>query len=275
MGTAIMQTLPISVYVITLNEEKNIGRLLSQLTMVDEIVLVDSGSTDQTVGIARRFPNVTVYYRQWTGFSDQKNYALGLCRNEWVMNLDADEEIGPGYLEAAGELLENSDADALQSRRILYRHGRKPRNFFKDDTLVRFFRKSCGRYAPARVHEKLVIDGRIKTTDAVLLHHENLSFSQRVRKSNQYSELKAQDKFDQGRQASFLILLLVFPFSFLRCYLIKGCLLDGCDGILTSMNHAYYNFMKYAKLWELNAASRRSTPQTHHWDFNAWSSKKN
>lgn len=246
-----MSKLPVSVYIITLNEEANITRLISQLADFDEIVLVDSGSTDKTILLAGKFPNVRIFYRQWTGFSDQKNYALSLCRNQWVLNLDADEELGPGYMAAIADMVDNNSADALESRRILYRHGRIPRNFFKDDILVRFFRKSCGHYEAARVHEKLTIVGDIQSSDAVLYHFEDLSFTQRIAKSNQYSQLKAEDKFEQGKKCSLIVLVLVFPFSFLRCYLLKGCILDGAEGLLTSMNHSYYNFMKYAKLWEL------------------------
>lgn len=243
---------PVSVYIITLNEAANLRRLLPQLSDFDEVVIVDSGSTDLTESVARQYPNVRFSSRGWTGFSDQKAHALSLCHNEWVLNLDADEALTPEYLAEMQTLLRDNDHDALESIRKLLRWGRIPRNFIKDDVLIRFFRKACGRYEPVKVHERISIKGRIKSTRACLLHYENLSFSQRVQKSNQYSQLKAEDKFASGKRCNALHLVLSFPVAFLQCYIGKGCFLDGSDGILTSMNHAWYNFMKYAKLWELD-----------------------
>ena len=243
--------LPVSVYLITLNEASNIENLLPELSIFDEVILVDSGSTDRTLEIARQFPNVRIFHRTWSGFGDQKNYARSLCSNEWLLNLDADEAPGRGYLAAMRELIERDDADALRTRRVLYRHGRRPRNFFKDEVMVRFFRKNCGYYAPARVHEKLTIIGKVRDADAELDHFENLTFTERIQKSNHYSQLKARDKFDQGKRSNLLLLLLVFPFSFAGCYVLRGCFLDGYEGVMVSANHAFYNFMKYAKLWEL------------------------
>ncbi|HTQ99697.1 MAG TPA: glycosyltransferase family 2 protein [Candidatus Acidoferrum sp.] len=255
-----MNTIPVSVYIITLNEAANLRRLLPQLAEFDDIVVVDSGSKDTTEAVARSFANVRFYYREWTGFGDQKQYALTLCRNEWVLNLDADEEPTPEYLTVMKQTVAANDCDALRSRRILLRWGRKPRDFMKEDLLIRLFRKNCGHYLPVKVHERIHIDGRIKHTTAALLHFENLTFTQRMHKSNQYSQLKAQDKFAKGHRSTWLHLVFAFPVGFLQCYFGKGCFLDGADGLLTSMNFAYYTFMKYAKLWELQQHRRAPTP---------------
>jgi glycosyltransferase involved in cell wall biosynthesis len=249
--------IPVSAYLITQDEEANIAEVLKQLVAFDEVVLVDSGSRDRTLAIAQGFRNVCIYYRKWSGFSDQKAYALSLCRNKWVLNLDADERLTPEYLKELRTLITQDEYDALCSRRILYRHGRKPRNFMKDDMLIRLFRKSCGHYTPAKVHEKISITGKVKHSDAALLHHENLSYAERVSKSNNYSQLRAEERFNAHKKCSLLQLYLVFPWSFFQCYIIKGCILDGSEGLLTSMNHAYYSFMKYAKLWEMNQAADR------------------
>jgi glycosyltransferase involved in cell wall biosynthesis len=249
--------IPVSAYIITQDEEANIAEVLKQLTSFDEVVLVDSGSRDRTIAIAQGFRNVCIHYRKWSGFSDQKAYALSLCRNEWVLNLDADERLTPEYLKELRTIITEVEYNALCSRRILYRRGRKPRNFMKDDTLIRLFRKSSGHYAPTKVHEKVSITGKVKQSVAALLHHENLSYAERVSKSNNYSQLRAEEKFSAGKKCSLLQLYLVFPWSFFQCYIIKGCIFDGCEGLLTSMNHAYYSFMKYAKLWEMNQAADR------------------
>jgi glycosyltransferase involved in cell wall biosynthesis len=246
-----MSTIPVSVFIITLNEECNLLRLLPQLSTFAEVVIVDSGSSDRTEAVANSFANVRFSRRDWTGFGDQKQHALSLCRSEWVLNLDADEEMTQQYRDVLLQTVEENAFDALESRRVLLRWGKKPRGAGKDNILIRLFRKSCAHYTAVKVHERIVIEGRIKTTQAALTHHENLSFGQRMQKSNQYSQLKADDKFAKGHRSTVLHLVLIFPLAFIQCYLGKGCFLDGCDGFLTSMNFAYYNFMKYAKLWEL------------------------
>jgi glycosyltransferase involved in cell wall biosynthesis len=244
-------SIPVSVYIITLNEAANLRRLLPALSDFAEVVIVDSGSKDATRAVAESFANVRFSHRDWSGFGEQKQHALTLCSSEWVLNLDADEELTPDYLAELHKTITANDCDALQSRRTLLRWGKRPRGFGKDDLLIRLFRKRCGHYPPVKVHERIIIDGRVKETSAELLHHENLTFGERMQKSNQYSQLKAADKFAKGKRSTWLHLVLAFPVAFIQCYIGKGCFLDGSDGILTSMNFAYYNFMKYAKLWEL------------------------
>jgi glycosyltransferase involved in cell wall biosynthesis len=240
-----------SVYIITRNEEQNLRSLLPRLACFDEVVVVDCGSTDGTVDLARSFPNVVMSFRKWTGFSDQKTFALSLCSNDWVLNLDADEVPTDALMDAMRQQMAADQGDALQCHRVLLRNGRTPRGFKHHDKVVRFFRKRCGHYAPAKVHESITINGVINETTAELLHFEKLSYGQRIAKSNQYSDLKANDKLARGKRVGVLTLVLIFPVSFIQCYFGKGCFLDGIQGLLTSMNHAFYNFMKYAKLWEL------------------------
>ena len=247
-----------SVYIITRNEEHNLKRLLPVLACFAEVVVLDCGSTDSTVAVAGQFPNVVTAFRAWTGFSEQKAHALSLCSREWVLNLDADEEPTNGLLDAIRALVRSDEADALSCTRILLRKGRRPAGFGRKDEVTRFFRKRCAHYHPARVHESISISGKVISTDAVLLHHENLDYGQRIAKSNQYSDLKATDKLAKGKSVGLATLVLIFPVSFLQCYLGKGCFLDGVDGLLTSMNHAFYNFMKYAKLWEMEREAGNS-----------------
>lgn len=252
-------TLPVSVYLITRNEADNLRRLLPTLAQFAEVVIVDCGSTDPTLDVARQFENVRTAYRAWTGFSDQKNHALSLCTQPWVLNLDADEALTSDYVEALQQLISEDNADALLGPRVLLRWGKRSRSFAKDDMLVRFFRRGAGHYPPARVHERLVINGNVLQTKACFLHHENLGFGERVQKSNQYSQLKAEDKFARGARCTMAHLWLVLPLAFIGCYIGKGYFMDGAGGILTSLNHAWYNFMKYAKLWELQQQATRDS----------------
>ena len=147
---------------------------------------------------------------------------------------------------------------ALRSKRILYRWGRKPRHFGKDEQLIRLFKKNHGHYESRQVHESISISGAIKDSDAAILHHENLSYSQRIEKTVFYAKLKAQDKFARGDRVSIGVVLLIFPLTFIRTYLAKGHFLDGFEGVLTSVNVAFYNYMKYANLWDMRKRAQRS-----------------
>lgn len=255
--------IPVSAYIITLNEEENIGFCLDRLVEFDEVVLVDSGSTDATLAIAEAYPNVSSSFNAWPGFSAQKAHALELCRNEWVLNVDADELITDEYLDELRRVVSENKVDGLESNRTLYRWGRRPRHFGRDDRLIRLFRKSAGHYEDRRVHESISVTGEIAQTDATIIHNENLTFSQRIGKSNSYSEAKARDKFDKGQNASVLTIGLIFPLTFLQIYVFKGHFLDGVDGFMTSMNAAFYNFMKYSKLREMHRLRRQRARQAH------------
>ena len=141
--------IPVSVYIITFNEARNIGACLDRLVEFDEVILVDSGSSDGTIELARQYENVEASFNSWNGFSEQKTHALGLCRNDWVLNIDADEIVTDAYLEEIIRVVSEDEVDALESNRTLYRWGKRPRHFGGDDRLVRLFRKSAGHSEPA------------------------------------------------------------------------------------------------------------------------------
>lgn len=250
-GLKMSKNIPVSVYIITLNEAKNIKKCLDRLTDFDEVIIVDSGSVDETLDIANSFSNVNSRFNPWPGFSEQKSLALSLCRNEWVLNVDADELLTDEYISAVIETVSRNEVDALESSRTLYRRGKRPKSFKSGERLIRLFRKSAGHYEPRRVHESISINGTIERTSATIEHHENLSFSQRIEKSNRYSLAKAQDKFEKGDKVSIFVIVIIFPITLLQMYFVKGFFMDGVNGILTSMNVAFYKFMKYSKLWEL------------------------
>lgn len=249
--------IPASVYMITLNEEANIAAALERMAEFDEVIVVDSGSRDRTVEIADGFANARTSFRAWEGFAAQKAHALSLCRNEWVLNVDADEILTDGFIEAVRETVAADEVDALESTRTLYRWGERPRRGGGVDRLIRLFRKRAGHYPQRRVHESIRIDGKVARTEATIEHHENLTFTERVAKANRYSEARAEDKFDAGDTVSLLTLLFIFPLTFHQHYFLKRHVFDGVDGLLTSMNAAFYAFMKYAKLWELHRRRRR------------------
>lgn len=245
------EKIPVSIYMIVLNEEANIAAALERMTEFDEVIIVDSGSRDRTVEIADGYPNVKTSFHHWEGFAAQKAHAMSLCRNEWVLNIDADEILTEQYIEEVRRVVVANEVDALESTRTLYRWGKRPRHPGGTDRLIRLFRKSAGHYPERRVHESISIDGKVARTEATILHNENLTYTERVAKSNRYSEARARDKFDKGDRVSLPTLLFIFPLTFHQHYFLKGHVFDGVDGLLTSMNAAWYAFMKYAKLWEM------------------------
>ena len=246
------KTIPVSVYVITKNEEENIARLLDNLKSFAEVIIVDSGSTDRTLEIANSYSNTKVSFNQWPGFGEQKAHALALCTLPWVLNLDADETLSDSFIEKLELFIAQDKFVALKSTRILLRWGRQPRNFGGVEKLIRLFKKECGHYESRQVHESISINGEIKESEAAILHHENLSYSQRIEKTVFYAKLKAQDKYNNGDKTNMLVVLIIFPLTFIRIYLFKGHFMDGFGGILTSVNVAFYNYMKYSNLWDLN-----------------------
>lgn len=248
--------IPVSVYVITKDEEANITRLLDNLQSFAEIIIVDSGSTDRTLEIANSYSNTKVSFNQWPGFGEQKAHALSLCTYPWVLNLDADETLSDKFVDELEQFITQDEFIAFRSTRILLRWGHQPRSFGGIEKLIRLFKKDCGYYESKQVHESISVDGNVKESEAAILHHENLSYSQRIEKTVFYAKLKAQDKFKRGDKTNMAVVLLIFPLTFIRTYLFKGHFMDGFGGILTSVNVALYNYMKYANLWDMN--KRRS-----------------
>ena len=240
-----------SVYIITLNEEKNIQAVLENVKNFNEVILVDSGSTDNTLAVASKYKNVFIHEQTWLGFSAQKSFALNLCKNEWVLNLDADEICTKEFIDEVTDLMKDNSHEALQSNRLLLRHGERIRHFGGEDRLIRFVRKSSGHYPDRRVHESISVTGKVKSTPARILHFENLTLSQRFEKANTYSQLKADDKLEKGDIANALVIILIFPISFIQFFIFKGHFLGGINGFITAMNASFYNFMKYSKLREL------------------------
>lgn len=251
--------IPVSVYVITKNEEENIVSLLNNLKNFAEVIIVDSGSTDRTLALAASYSNTKVSFNEWPGFSEQKAHALSLCRFPWVLNLDADETLSDTFINELDSFIKQEHFVALRCNRILLRWGRQPRCIGKAEKLIRLFKKDSGHYESRQVHESISISGPVKETEAEILHHENLSYSQRIEKTVFYAKLKAQDKFNKGDRTNILVVLLIFPLTFIRTYLFKGHFLDGFGGVLTSVNVGFYNYMKYANLWDMNKRAQRKS----------------
>jgi glycosyltransferase involved in cell wall biosynthesis len=246
-------TLPISAVCITLNEERWIKQYIESLWFAEEIIIVDSFSTDNTVKIASQFDKVTVLQRKFDNFSSQKNYALSKAKNNWVTFFDLDEEIKP---ELAQELITafktNKSAVAFSVKRNLI-FMNKPIKYsgFQTDWVIRFFNKETCSYTNL-VHEKLACRGPIKKLKNTVPHHSYKSFDDYTSKLYSYSSLQAQTLFQKGKKATFFHFIFRPAYRFWHQYLIRLGILDGKEGFILAYINAYAVFRRYTKLYLLH-----------------------
>jgi glycosyltransferase involved in cell wall biosynthesis len=253
----------LSVAIITHNEEANIGRALrSVLPLVcdgkGEVIVVDSGSTDRTVEIARSH-GARVFLEEWKGYARQKNSAIEKATGEWVLSLDADEEVEPelAALMAAATYPLNIEGQegpvGFWLTRKNYFLGRwiKHGGFWPDPKL-RLFRRGKGVVQDALVHETIQVSGPTAKLDCGLIHHSYPTVSDYIAHMNRYSSLGAEMTVAKG-QRRFLLFDLTFRpvLTFVYNYFFRLGFLDGRKGLLLHFSHAVYVWWKYAKVWEI------------------------
>ncbi|HVF91793.1 MAG TPA: glycosyltransferase family 2 protein [Blastocatellia bacterium] len=248
----------ISATVITLNEERNIRAALESLYWADEIIVVDSNSTDRTVEIAREF-TTEVHVRQWPGYSAQKTFAAEVARHDWIFNLDADERVSD---ELAGELLalkENDDPPAAgyEMPRATFYLGRwiKHAGWYPDFKL-RLYDRRRGRWKGDYVHESVEVDGPAERLSGEILHKTVESASEHHLRMDKYTTLAALELHARGRRASASSILISPVVAFIRSYFLKLGFLDRVPGLAISLFAAHYAFLKQLKLWELSATEK-------------------
>lgn len=278
----------LSVVIITFNEEANIGRTLASVKPLvengtGEIIVVDSGSTDRTVEIAKSF-GAKVFVEEWKGFAAQKNYAIDKAAGNWILSLDADEELDSELQLALHKLLESLDRlstlgrsqpvattsahDAPHSGSIPHadfdgiyiprkneflgrwiKHGG-----YWPDPKLRLFRRGKGRFEDRPVHEDVQVEGITRRIQAgVLLHHSYPTISDYIEHMNRYSSLGAEMVVAKGKVRFSAINIVLRPMAtFVYNYFLRLGFLDGREGLLLHLNHAVYVSWKYAKAWELS-----------------------
>jgi glycosyltransferase involved in cell wall biosynthesis len=260
-----------SVAIVTLNEEENLARTLASVAWAEQIIVVDSGSTDRTVEIACSF-GATVIERPWPGFAAQKNFAISECTGEWILTLDADEELSPELQQQIRLIISAnppSDAFYLKRRNLFLgrwiRHGG-----FYPDAKLRLFRRSTANFAHTLqfedrpVHEIIPFVGASRTLDFDIIHHAYPTLSAYIEHMDRYSSLGAQILVDKKRVSTnvftFIAQILLAPqLGFIWNYIFRLGFLDGREGLLLHLYHATYTSWKYAKAWELARKQHRST----------------
>ncbi|MDQ2869789.1 MAG: glycosyltransferase family 2 protein [Acidobacteriota bacterium] len=246
----------------TLNEEINVRECLETLGFADEILVVDSGSTDRTVTIAASVPRVRVLTHEYLGNGPQCNWAMDQASHPWALIVDADERVPAALAREITALLETGPpADQYFLRRENVFLGRVIRHSgWGTDRLVRFVRRGMARYPERRVHADMEVSGRAPTLATPLVHYTFRSFSGYLEKLHRYAVWGAADLYRAGRSAGFLTIAFRSGWRFVRAYVFQGGFLDGIHGLVLCALQAYGTFLKWARLWEWRRFEKMGWP---------------
>jgi len=243
----------LSVITLTLNEEHNIAECLSSVQWADELIVVDSGSTDRTVELAQSFTN-HVMNVEWKGYGATRNLALARCTGDWVLWLDADERVTPELSAEIKRIVQANGKEiaAYSVGRRAYFLGRWIKHCgWYPSRVTRLFRREKGRFTENNVHEQLRVDGVVRELRHDLLHYTDPDLQHYFAKFNRYTSLAAEDLYAAGRSRRLYDLLVRPWFQFFKMYILRLGFLDGLQGFILSVVSSAYVFTKYAKLWEL------------------------
>jgi (heptosyl)LPS beta-1,4-glucosyltransferase len=243
---------PVSVTVITRNEAADLADALRSVAWADEIVVVDSQSTDDTAAIARRFTD-RVVVRDWPGYIAQKNYAASMATHDWILSLDADERVTPELAAEIQTRLATAPREAaFRIPRVTWHLGRwiRSTDWYPDYQLRLYDRRSAG-WTGTYVHEAVTVRGAVGDLRGELQHYAYRDVADHLETIDRYTTLAARQMHEAGRRAGLLDLAVHPPLAFLRNYVARGGFRDGATGFVISRMNAYYVFLKFAKLWEL------------------------
>jgi glycosyltransferase involved in cell wall biosynthesis len=256
-----MKRPPISVCIITFNEEENIRDCLESVKWVEEIIVVDSLSKDRTVEVCREYTD-KVFQREWQGHVKQKNSALTYATKEWVLCLDADERVSPELKEEIERQL-TRDAGSFDGysfpRRSYYLGRWITHGGWYPDYKLRLFKKSQGRWGGQDPHDKVILKGTSTRLKGEILHLVYKSLSHQLKTVDNFSAITAKVLEQEGERFSLLKLLFRSPFRFIEMYFIKQGFRDGFPGFIIAVTSSFYVFLKYAKLWELQRKKKEDS----------------
>ncbi len=253
----------ISTVVITFNEEGNIGRCLrSVASFSDEIIVVDSNSTDRTVEIARDH-GAQVFTNTWPGYGKQKQWALNKVAHPWVFSIDADEEVSPELATEIASLDFSKDGYEMP-RAVWYLNRWIKHGVWYPGYILRLFRRDKGLFSEDPVHELVRVSGTVRRLRGDLLHYTYRDINHHLEKIEEFTTIAARQMFEEHRRAG-VAHVVAYPFlEFLKVYISKRGFLDGLAGFVIAVFHSFYVFLKYAKLRELRMSSP-GTREERHW----------
>jgi glycosyltransferase involved in cell wall biosynthesis len=244
----------ISCVIITFNEEENIRRALNSVKWCDEIVVVDSGSTDKTIEICEKY-NCRIYKKEFNGYGEQKRYAVSLANNDWILSIDADEVVSDKLCDEIKNIFDDNEIKFngfFLPRSLIFlgkhfKYGRESKEYY-----LRLFNKNCGNFSSDKVHEKVKLNGNTQKLNGTLYHYSYVTIEQYFNKFNSYTTNAAQVLFDEGNKGrSVVSIVLGFPVYFFKNYFIYRNFLNGMQGFLWALFSSLYPVIKYFKLWAL------------------------
>jgi glycosyltransferase involved in cell wall biosynthesis len=243
----------VSAVIITHNESRNLRRTLTRLYWCDEIILVDSYSTDDTVEVGQEF-GCRVLFKTFEGYGSQKRYAVAQAKNDWVLCIDADEVLSDALIREIGEEFRKGPSClGYQMPMNLvflgreFRYGKESQRYF-----MRLFNRAAGNFNEATVHEKIELKGKIGRMENGILHYSYSSLQQYIDKCSRYTTLSAEGAVKKGKKKSVPAVLFALPYYFFRYYFIERNILNGLEGFYWSVLSAQAHFTKYIKIRELN-----------------------
>ena len=239
----------VSVFLITCNEEARLPRTLQALGWADQVVVVDSGSTDRTLEIARE-AGAEVHHRDWDGYGPQKVFAESLCDHDWVLNVDADEVVTPA-LAAELRALAERDPGAFRVRILnVYPGDDAPRPFANDYNVVRFYHRSVAGYRDHPLFDRVEVQGETRQARAPIHHFALTSIAHFVDKENRYSSFAADQAAPRARWKLLVRLPFEMPISFLKFYFLRRHLTGGWKGFVFALSAAFARTLRVAKMLE-------------------------
>ena len=242
----------LSVTAITKNEAADIGAALESVAWADELIVVDSGSTDGTPAIARRHA-AHVVEREWPGYIAQKNYAASIASHDWILSLDADERVTPELArEIQQAIAATSPNAAYRVPRVTWYLGRWIRTTdWYPDYQTRLYDRRLAKWTGKYVHEAVTVRGAVGRLRGELHHFPYRDIADHLETIDRYTTYAARQMHEDGRRAGLPQIAGHPPLAFIRNYLIHGGIRDGAPGFIISALNAYYVFLKFSKLWEL------------------------
>lgn len=254
----------ISACVIAFNEERKIRRCLQSLTWCDEIIVVDSFSTDRTLEICREFTD-RVYQHEWLGYVGQRNLVREMSNYPWILFLDSDEEVSPALRDEILAEFEQGTNDYVgyEFPRLVYYLGRWIRHGeWYPDVKLRLFKKEFGRTEGQEPHDRVSVNGAVKRLKNPVWHYTYDDITDHVNTLNRFSSIGAQQKFVHESPFRWTDLFFRPMFRFIKGYILRRGFLDGSHGFVIALMSAYGAYLKYAKLWEMYRRQRRDFHET-------------
>jgi glycosyltransferase involved in cell wall biosynthesis len=249
----------LSVVIITQNEEVNLPRCLESVNWADEIVVVDSGSTDRTEEIAAGY-HARIHQIPWQGFGAAKQAGVDRAANEWILSIDADEAVSDELAEEIKQVLNGAEQfdGYLMPRRTCFLGRWILHCGWYPDPVLRLFRKSAGQFDGAIVHERVALDGTVGRLKGELLHYSYPNLESYFEKFNRYTTMGAEKALRQGKTAGWFEIVVKPPVSFVKHYVSKQGFRDGLEGFILSVLSAVAVLAKYAKLRHLVKTGRQT-----------------